>query len=283
MSENDAPVGAADSATGRVEIGPHTWFAGGHRNKDDDIREAYADALRRDVLKGYVTIIMRFDPNTGELEDKLFNAAELRPAIDDIAAGALITNSKLQLAFEKIVGERATVVDYDKTNDEAAKRRKYPNRKEYLTDCLTVAKLLFGTLPKAVQANDAVKAIEEELRRYHARGNPLPIGVRRYLVSAAAEVNGPLPRFGDGVADELRSRLPFVFDPTDVSSTMKILYKLKQDNKGGPLAIKKLDDATKAKVAEQARINLKGKAKKAADEAGVTLVDMARGARGDAT
>jgi hypothetical protein len=268
---------------GRVEIGPHRWFAGPRRLIEEHIREVYADGLRADAVMGYTTIVLRFDPNTGErVGQPLYNAPELKPAIDEIEDHAILNNSKLHLAFDRVVGGAPVMVENDLGDEHVQKEARTGVSKDYLNDCLFVAKLLFGTLPGAKQANDNAADVEAELRTYHERGNLLPLGVRRHLVSKA-----PLPAFGREVPTDLRPRLPFVFDPTDVPSLWKVKYKLAQEKKGAPLTIKQLSAANHEKMSAVGKTNMskahaKREAEKLAAAARVPLADLARGARDDA-
>jgi len=241
---------------------------------------AYTDGLHCDVLEGHATIVLTWDPNTGRLVRTRYSDPELAEVAIDFERQADLPSSTVQLAMRKIVGELPFIGEGRKRNEgEAEKEARLAKRQTIMITTLKLMKQMYGTLPKATKAEASIERIEEELHRYHRRGNPLSIGVQRYLMSSDAESEDPLPEFGSEVPAAFKDILPLVFDPRKISSMSKLIYRLRQD-KGG-LAWKESSEETVNKKREVAAANLElANAKWLAADIGVPFADYIDGARG---
>ena len=250
MSENIPPGGAVPTG----EIGRHQAFT------DADISKlaapSYADALNCDSLMGKSTLVMTFDPNKKTLERVLTNAPELRTMVDGLMQHLNLKDSALHRACDEIVGTRAAIVERGNSNEGEAQRRRLGSRHDYLERALATCKLQFGSISGAAQSNSTIEKVEETLRAYHARGNPLPRGVLRYLESADAEVRAPMPPLGSTAPEALKKLVPLVFDPVNPSSLSKRLFNLQQAGRNKPVSIKTEDGRKTAEHAGRARANL---------------------------
>ena len=145
---------------------------------------------------------------------------------------------------------------------------------------MAICKLLYGTLPAAVQYADSIRDVEDELRMYHARGNALPRGIEEYLEGPLSETKVPLPPLGSNVPAHLKSLLPLVFDPIKPSSLSKNLFNLQQPKPGKAVTIKTKPDGRKGPEAQERARKQLAELNKRAAEVGVSSREWVAGARG---
>jgi len=278
MEQNADPNAAVPGPPLRKETSRHPMFVG--RDLEKDRLAAYGDGLRCDLLVGHASIVIRWDPNTGELVDTLTNRPELAKFANDMKQEGVRPGSAVQLALKTIVGELPMIVEGRKGKEDEHGR--IAKRLETLMVVLENMKLLFGKLPFCAGKDDTVARIEEEFHRYRARGNPLPVGVLRYLESDDVKTKQPLPDLGGEVDDATKPLLPLVFNTRKVPSLSKLLYQLQQ-SKAGELAIKGSTQEVKAnkKRILETNVMLSKAAKAMAAEYGIPYSEYTAAARGD--
>jgi hypothetical protein len=279
--ENAHPNGAAQPPPRRGEFGRHPAVNDKPISKTAMAATA-ADVMMLGAAMGFAVVVMMIDPNKATIEHAWASTPELDGVVDDVdrIGGPLLT------ACRKMRGEQQLVVEHDNGNEGAAKRKRRDGaatRQEILWAAVGTMKTRFGTLPGPATAKSEVKVLEEELRRYHMRGNPLPTGIKLYLESDPARVvKEPLPEQGIEADQHLETLLPFLFDPTKPSSLAKKVFKLQQHNKTKKVTIKKkLQGAQLDMRRAAARKNI-GRVDEMAAEAKVPRAVFCKGARGGA-
>jgi hypothetical protein len=276
MSENDEPNAAVPAPPGHQEFGllksikdaPPTTGA---------IAAVAADVMRVGVAMGLAVVVMMVDPNKATIKHAWTSTPEMEAVVDDVKR----PGGQLVPACKKATGELPFLVERDNSKKNAGKKRRQTLRKATFKKALQGMKLLYGSLPNPAQTSDTLATIEEEFRRYHARGNRIPVGFRRYLASdPEREVKAALPEEGSAAPAHLRDHVPFPFNPKKPSKLMRGLFNLQKDKATkGVKAKPALSDDERAKKRATAAQN-RARIQQMAAAAGLTVGEFTRGARG---
>jgi hypothetical protein len=276
--ENAHPNGAVPAPPGHQEFGLHVSIKDAPPT-NGAIAAVAADVMRVGVSMGLAVVVMMVDPNKATVKHAWTSTPEMEAIVDDVKR----PGGQLVPACKKATGELPFLMERDNSKKSAGKKRRSTLRKATFKKALQGMKLLYGSLPNPAQTSDTLATIEEEFRRYHARGNRIPVGIRRYLANdPEREVKDALPEEGSAAPAHLRDHVPFPFNPMKPSKLMRALFNLQKDKETKGVKTKPaLTDAQLTKKQATAARNFE-RIKVLADAAGLTVGEYTKGARGRA-